>query len=90
MYAAVAAGVGSLSGELHGGANVKVIDMLEQVHAGGMTADQCIAAAKDKDDPFLLFDHFAFNDPLRMWIEVVSTLQMCRDQQNKFRICMIR
>jgi citrate synthase len=28
MYAAVAAGVGSLSGELHGGANVRVMEML--------------------------------------------------------------
>ena len=31
MYAAVAAGVGSLSGELHGGANVRVMEMLMKI-----------------------------------------------------------
>jgi citrate synthase len=31
MYAAVAAGVGSLSGELHGGANVRVMEMLKKI-----------------------------------------------------------
>jgi citrate synthase len=55
LFASCAAGVSALWGPLHGGANVKVIDMLEQVHAGGMTAEQCISAAKDKNDPFLLF-----------------------------------
>ena len=31
MYAAVTAGVGSLSGELHGGANVRVMEMLRRI-----------------------------------------------------------
>lgn len=31
MYAAVSAAVGSLSGELHGGANVRVMEMLKQI-----------------------------------------------------------
>ncbi len=31
MYAAVGAGVGSLSGELHGGANVRVMEMLQKI-----------------------------------------------------------
>ena len=31
MYAAVAAGVGSLSGELHGGANARVMEMLKRI-----------------------------------------------------------
>ena len=33
MYAAVAAGVGSLSGDLHGGANVRVMEMLKKIGA---------------------------------------------------------
>lgn len=33
IYAAVAAGIGSLSGELHGGANVRVMQMLLQIAA---------------------------------------------------------
>jgi citrate synthase len=35
MYAAVAAGVGSLSGELHGGANVRVMEMLQKIGSVG-------------------------------------------------------
>ncbi len=31
MYAAIAAGVGSLSGDLHGGANVRVMEMLKEI-----------------------------------------------------------
>jgi citrate synthase len=31
MYAAIAAGVGSLSGDLHGGANVRVMEMLKSI-----------------------------------------------------------
>ena len=31
LYAAVAAGVGALSGELHGGANTRVMEMLQQI-----------------------------------------------------------
>jgi citrate synthase len=33
MYAAVAAGIGSLSGELHGGANVRVMEMLLKIES---------------------------------------------------------
>lgn len=37
MYAGVAAGVGALSGELHGGANARVMDMLQRIVADGIT-----------------------------------------------------
>jgi citrate synthase len=33
MYASISAGVGSLSGELHGGANVRVMQMLERIES---------------------------------------------------------
>ncbi|MGB5984309.1 MAG: citrate/2-methylcitrate synthase [Desulfobacterales bacterium] len=33
MYAAIAAAIGSLSGELHGGANVRVMEMLQKIDA---------------------------------------------------------
>ncbi len=35
LYASVAAGVCALWGPLHGGANVAVIEMLEQIHESG-------------------------------------------------------
>jgi citrate synthase len=39
IYAAVAAGIGSLSGELHGGANAKVMQMLQSIGTTGNVAD---------------------------------------------------
>ncbi|MDR3181327.1 MAG: citrate synthase [Planctomycetaceae bacterium] len=55
LFAACAAGVSALWGPLHGGANVEVMKMLEKIYSGGMTAEDCIAAAKDKTNPFKLF-----------------------------------
>ena len=55
LFASCAAGVSALWGPLHGGANVKVIEMLERIHQGGMTPEQCIHDAKDKSNPFRLF-----------------------------------
>ena len=48
LFASCAAGVSALWGPLHGGANVKVIDMLESIHRGKQTAREYIEAAKDK------------------------------------------
>jgi len=55
LFASCAAGVCALWGPLHGGANVEVLDMLEGIHKGGLTAEQVLAKAKDKTDPFKLF-----------------------------------
>ena len=55
LFASCAAGVSALWGPLHGGANVEVIRMLERIHAGGMSPEQCIRDAKDKENPFRLF-----------------------------------
>ncbi len=55
LFASCAAGVCALWGPLHGGANVEVIDMLERIHRGGMSPEDCILAAKDKSNPFRLF-----------------------------------
>jgi citrate synthase len=48
LFASVAAGVCALWGPLHGGANVEVLDMLEQIHKGGLTAEKYLELAKDK------------------------------------------
>ncbi|HLA85086.1 MAG TPA: citrate synthase [Thermoguttaceae bacterium] len=55
LFASCAAGVCALWGPLHGGANVEVIQMLEQIHAGGLSPEDCIRMAKQKDSPFKLF-----------------------------------
>ncbi len=55
LFASCAAGVSALWGPLHGGANVEVIEMLERIHAGGLSAEECLRMAKDKDNPFRLY-----------------------------------
>jgi citrate synthase len=55
LFASCAAGVSALWGPLHGGANVEVMKMLETIYDGGMTPEECIQAAKDKQNPFKLF-----------------------------------
>jgi len=55
LFASCAAGVCALWGRLHGGANVEVMQMLEQIHQGGLTPEECIRRAKDKDKPFRLY-----------------------------------
>jgi citrate synthase len=55
LFASCAAGVCALWGPLHGGANVEVMEMLERIHAGGMSPEDCIRHAKDKSNPFRLY-----------------------------------
>jgi citrate synthase len=55
LFASCAAAVSALWGPLHGGANVEVIEMLQRIHKGGMSAEECLRAAKDKANPFKLF-----------------------------------
>ncbi len=55
LFASCAAGVSALWGPLHGGANVEVMEMLERIHKGGMSAEECLRMAKDKTNPFRLF-----------------------------------
>jgi citrate synthase len=49
LFASVAAGVNALWGPLHGGANVAVLEMLENIHRGGVTAEEYLRMAKDKN-----------------------------------------
>lgn len=55
LFASCSAGVNALWGPLHGGANVKVMEMLEAIYRGGYRPEDCIAAAKDKNDSFRLY-----------------------------------
>jgi citrate synthase len=49
LFASCAAGVCALWGPLHGGANVKVLQMLEQIHQGRVTPEEYVRLAKDKN-----------------------------------------
>jgi citrate synthase len=55
LFASVAAGMNSLWGPLHGGANQAVVEMLQEMHDDpDATTEQYIARAKDPNDPFRL------------------------------------
>lgn len=62
-FAAVSAGIASLWGPLHGGANEAVILMLEEIAASG-DVNRYVERAKDKDDPFRLmgFGHRVYKN----------------------------
>jgi citrate synthase len=64
MFASCAAGVCALWGPLHGGANVAVLDMLEEIHKGGMTAEEALKLSKDKASGFKLmgFGHRVYKN----------------------------
>jgi citrate synthase len=55
LFASCAAAVCALWGPLHGGANVEVVEMLDRIHAGGLSPEDCIRDAKDKTNPFRLY-----------------------------------
>lgn len=55
MYASIAAGIAALWGSRHGGANQRVIEMLENIKAGGGNAKKYVEKAKDRSDAFRLF-----------------------------------
>ena len=48
LFASAAAGVCALWGPLHGGANMAVLEMLEDIHKDGDDGSRFVAAAKDK------------------------------------------
>lgn len=79
LYAAVAAGSSALWGPLHGGANQKVLEMLDAIQADGGDVSKFIDRAKDKEDPFRLmgFGHRVYKnfDPrakvIKKYVDVV-------------------
>ena len=85
LYACISAGIAALWGPLHGGANQKVIEMLEGIKADGGDASKFIAKAKDKNDPFRLmgFGHRVYKnyDPRARIIK-----KSCDDILNKMGI----
>ena len=64
LFASISAGICALWGPLHGGANQRVIEMLEQIRRDGGDFEKYIRKAKDKDDPFRLmgFGHRVYKN----------------------------
>jgi citrate synthase len=63
-FAAVSGGIGALWGPLHGGANQAVLEMLEEIKAGGGDYKQSLEMAKDKNSGFRLmgFGHRVYKN----------------------------
>jgi citrate synthase len=49
LFASCSAGISALWGPLHGGANVAVLEMLQQIHQGNLTTQEYMKLAKQKD-----------------------------------------
>jgi len=64
VFSCIASGIHALSGPLHGGANQRVLEMLDAMIADGGDTKKYIAKAKDKDDPFRLmgFGHRVYKN----------------------------
>lgn len=64
IYASVAAGVGALSGPLHGGANEAVLDMLDNLRESGTPIKEFVAQVKDKTNDVKLmgFGHRVYKN----------------------------
>ena len=64
LFASIAAGVCALWGPLHGGANQKVIEMLERIHADGGNIRKYVDLARDKSSGFRLmgFGHRVYKN----------------------------
>jgi citrate synthase len=50
LFACISSGISALWGPLHGGANQKVIEMLQRIATEEGSAERFVARAKDKDD----------------------------------------
>ena len=64
LYASIAAGICALWGPLHGGANQKVIEMLQMIDADGGDYQKYVDMAKDKSNDFRLmgFGHRVYKN----------------------------
>jgi citrate synthase len=64
LFASIAAGINALSGVLHGGANQKVIQMLQQIKNDGSNYKKYVDMAKDKESDFKLmgFGHRVYKN----------------------------
>jgi len=64
LFTSIAAGIGALSGPLHGGANVAVMQMLQSIHDEGDDGTRFIAAAKSgsKSNRLMGFGHAVYRN----------------------------
>ncbi|MDG3002950.1 citrate synthase [Paludisphaera mucosa] len=62
VFASVSSGVCALWGPLHGGANMAVIEMLQQIHDGGDDPRSVVAKVKDRKFRLMGFGHRVYKN----------------------------
>lgn len=64
LFASISGAIGALSGPLHGGANQKVIEMLEKIRSGNHSLEEHIELVKDKSSDVKLmgFGHRVYKN----------------------------
>lgn len=62
LFASVSAGISALWGPLHGGANMAVIKMLEELTASNLTIEDILAKVKDKEIKLMGFGHRVYKN----------------------------
>ena len=74
LYAALSAGIGALSGPLHGGANLAVIEMLESLQSEQLTLEEFLERVKRKERRLMGFGHRVYKniDPRATAIEATA------------------
>jgi citrate synthase len=86
LFASCAAGVCALWGPLHGGANVQVLHMLEEIHQGRITPEEYVRLSKDKDSKVRLmgFGHRVYKsfDPRAVVLQRVAEKLLANLGQN--------
>ncbi|PIK13728.1 citrate synthase [Halobacteriovorax sp. JY17] len=74
IFSTISGGIDALWGQLHGGANQAVLEMLDEIKGAGGDAVKALEKAKDKEDPFKLmgFGHRVYKnfDPRAKIIKV--------------------
>lgn len=75
MYAAVSAAVGSLSGDLHGGANVRVMEMLQRIGTADRVSEY-VRSELDAGNKIMGLGHavYAVDDPRAKILEPMSRI----------------
>lgn len=85
MYAAISAAIGSLSGELHGGANVRVMEMLQKIDTKD-NIDPYIKTALDAGELIMGLGHAVYqtDDPRAIILAPMSKEQGRKTNQPKW------
>ncbi len=85
LFASVAAASSALWGPLHGGANQKVLEMLQSIQDDGGDTDRYIKKAKDKHDSFRLmgFGHRVYKNHDPRALVIKKHVDIVLDQLDK-------